>query len=92
MAGTKNLDDFKELISPFIQAKISQIKEKSGEDSDDYLALANQYYKNTLEKVNKFKLEIDIKEKETSKIENLLDEINHELLQIKTKILAYNDE
>ena len=48
--------------------------------------------KNTLEKVNKFKLEIDIKEKETSKIENLLDEINHELLQIKTKILAHNDE
>ena len=51
MAGTKNLDDFKELLSPFIQAKISQIKEKSGEDSDDYSALANQYYKNTLEKV-----------------------------------------
>lgn len=47
---------------------------------------------NTIEKVNKFKLEIDIKEKEVSKIENVLDEINHELLQIKTKILTHNDE
>ena len=47
---------------------------------------------NTLEKVNKFKLEIDIKEKEISKTENVLDEINHELSQIKTKILASNDE
>ena len=47
---------------------------------------------NTIEKVNKFKLEIDIKEKEVSKIENVLDEINHELLQIKTKILTHYDE
>ena len=47
---------------------------------------------NTIEKVNKFKLEIYIKEKEISKTENVLDEINHELLQIKTKILAHNDE
>ena len=27
MAGTKNLDDFKELLSPFIKAKIFQIKD-----------------------------------------------------------------
>ena len=47
---------------------------------------------NTIEKVNKFKLEIDIKEKEISKTESILDEINHELSQIKTKILAHNDE
>ena len=47
---------------------------------------------NTIEKVNKLKLEIDIKEKEISKTENVLDEINHELSQIKTKILAHNDE
>ena len=49
MAGTKNLDDFKELLSPFIQAKISLIKEKSGEESEDFLALAKQYYKKDLE-------------------------------------------
>ena len=47
---------------------------------------------NTIEKVNKLKLELDINEKEMSKIENVLDEINHELSQIKTKILAHNDE
>ena len=46
---------------------------------------------NTMEKVNKLKLEIDIKEKEMSKTENVLDEINHELSQIKIKILAHND-
>ena len=47
---------------------------------------------NNIEKVNKIKLEIDIKKKERSKTENVLDEINHELSQIKTKILAHNDE
>ena len=47
---------------------------------------------NTIYKVNKFKIEIVIKEKEISKTENVLDEINHELLQIKTKIEAHNEE
>jgi len=47
---------------------------------------------NTIEKVNKLKLEINIKEKEILKTEIELDEINKELLQIKTKILAHNDE
>ena len=47
---------------------------------------------NTIEQVNKLKLEIEIKEKEISKTESVLDEINHELSQMKTKILASNDE
>ena len=47
---------------------------------------------NTIEKVNKLKLEINIKEKEILKTEIELDEINKELLQIKTKILAHNEE
>ena len=47
---------------------------------------------NTLEQVNKLKLEIEIKEKEILKTESVLDEINHELSQIKIKILAHNDE
>tara|TARA_B100001250_G_scaffold13907_1_gene12138 strand:+ start:194 stop:613 length:420 start_codon:yes stop_codon:yes gene_type:complete len=47
---------------------------------------------NTIEQVNKLKLEIEIKEKEISKTEILLDEINHELSQIKNNILAPNDE
>ena len=47
---------------------------------------------NTLEQVNKLKLEIEIKEKEILKTESVLDEINHELSKIKTKILAHNDE
>jgi cell division protein ZapA (FtsZ GTPase activity inhibitor) len=52
----------------------------------------NNELQKTIEQVNKLKLEIDIKEKEISKIESILDEINHELSQIKIKILAHNDE
>ena len=47
---------------------------------------------NTIEQVNNLKLEIEFKEKEISKTESVLDEINHELSKIKTKILAHNDE
>ena len=52
----------------------------------------NKDLKNTIEQVNKLKLEIEIKEKEISKTESVLDEINHELSQIKNNILAHNDE
>ena len=47
---------------------------------------------NSIEQVNKLKLEIEIKEKEISKTESVLDEINHELSQIKNNILTHNDE
>ena len=47
---------------------------------------------NTIEQVNKLKLEIENKEKEKSKTESILDEINHELSQIKNNILDHNDE
>ena len=47
---------------------------------------------NTLEQVKNLKMEIEIKEKEISKTESVLDEINHELLQIKNNILTHNDE
>ena len=47
---------------------------------------------NTIEQVNRLKLEIGTKEKEISKTESILDEINHELSQIKNNILAHNDE
>ena len=57
-----------------------EIKEKSND------------LQNTMEKVNKLKLEIEIKEKEILETESVLDEINHELSEIKTKILASNDE
>ena len=52
----------------------------------------NKDLKNTIEQVNKLKLEIEIKEKEILKTESVLDEINHELPQIKNNILAHNDE
>ena len=52
----------------------------------------NNELQNNIEKVNKLKLEIEIKEKEISKTESVLDEINHELLQIKDNILNHNDE
>ena len=47
---------------------------------------------NTIEQVNKLKIEIEIKEKEILKTESVLDEINHELSQIKNNILVHNDE
>ena len=47
---------------------------------------------NTIEQVNKLTLEIEIKEKDISKTESVLDEINHELSQIKNNILTHNDE
>ena len=52
----------------------------------------NKDFKNTIEQNNKLKLEIEIKEKELSKIESVLDEINYDLSQIKNNILAHNDE
>ena len=47
---------------------------------------------NLISSSEKLKLEIEIKEKEISKTESVLDEINHELSQIKNNILAHNDE
>ena len=47
---------------------------------------------NTIEQVNRLKLEIGTKEKEISKTESILDEINYELSQIKNNILAHNNE
>ncbi|MDC0060175.1 Atg14 domain-containing protein [Pelagibacteraceae bacterium] len=52
----------------------------------------NNDLQNMITQVNKLKLEIEIKEKEISKTEIVLDEINHELSQIKNNILAHNDE
>ena len=46
----------------------------------------NNELQNTIEQVNKLKLEIEIKEKEISKTESILDEIHHELSQIKNNI------
>jgi len=52
----------------------------------------NNDLQNTIAQVNKLKLEIEIKEKEISKTDSVLDEIDHELSQIKNNILAQNDE
>ena len=46
----------------------------------------NNELQNTIEQVNKLKLEIEIKENEILKTESILDEINHELSQIKKNI------
>ena len=63
---------------------IDLLKQEIEEKSNDL--------QNNIEQANKLKLEIDIREKEISKTESVLDEINHELSQIKIKILAHNDE
>ena len=63
---------------------IDLVKQEIKEKSNDL--------QNTIEKINQLKLEIEIKDKEILKTESVLDEINHELSEIKTKILAHNDE
>jgi lysine 2,3-aminomutase len=50
MAGTKTKDEFKELISPFLRAKMIKAAEELGKDSSDYIALEKQYITNILEK------------------------------------------
>ena len=52
----------------------------------------NNNLQNTIAQVNKLKLDIEIKETEISRTESVLDEINHDLSQIKNNILAHNDE
>ena len=49
MAGTKTKDQFKELISPFLKAKMDEIKKSYGEASREYFAIAKQYIQDPLE-------------------------------------------
>ena len=49
MAGTKTKDQFKELISPFLKAKMDEIKKSYGEASKEYFAIAKQYIQDPLE-------------------------------------------
>ena len=78
-----SIGDYEDKIN--LQKKnINLLKQEIDEKSKDL--------KNTIEQNNKLKLEIDIKAKEISKTESVLDEINHELSQIKSNILSHNDE
>ena len=43
MAGTKQKDFFKELISPFLKYKMEEIKKNKGVKSREYIALDKQY-------------------------------------------------
>ena len=49
MAGTKEKDKFKELISPFLKSKMSKAEKELGKNSSDYIALEKQYVINSLE-------------------------------------------
>lgn len=49
MAGTKKIGEFRELISPFLKQKMSEIKNNFGEESAEYLSLAKQYITSPLE-------------------------------------------
>ena len=49
MAGTKKIGEFRELISPFLKQKMSEIKNGFGEESAEYLSLAKQYITSPLE-------------------------------------------
>ena len=49
MAGTKEKDKFKELISPFLKSKMNKAEKELGKNSSDYIALEKQYVINSLE-------------------------------------------
>ena len=50
MAGTKIKDEFKELISPFLRFKLKDLKDRYGENSREYVAIAKQYITDPNEK------------------------------------------
>ena len=50
MAGTKIKDEFKELISPFLRFKLKDLKDRFGENSREYIAIAKQYITDPNEK------------------------------------------
>ena len=50
MAGTKIKDEFKELISPFLRFKLKDLKDRYGENSREYAAIAKQYITDPNEK------------------------------------------
>ena len=78
-----SIEDYEDKIK--LQKKNIDLLKKEIEEKNNDL-------QNTIAQVNKLKLEIEIKEKEISKTESVLDEINHDLLQIKNNISVHNDE
>jgi len=94
------VSDFKiiTLISLELQDSIEDCEDKINNQKNNIDLLKQEIEKknneiqDTKAQVNKLKLEIEIKEKEISKTESILDEINHELSQIKNNILVHNDK
>jgi cell division protein ZapA (FtsZ GTPase activity inhibitor) len=86
------------LISLELQDSIGDYKDKLNLNQENVCLLKkkieekNREFENSLETINKLKLDIEDKNKEISKIECILDEIHHELLKIKTNILANKNE
>ena len=86
------------LISIELQDSIGDYKDKLNLNQDNVDLLKkkieekNREFENSIETINKLKLEIDDKNKEILKIESILDEIHNELLQIKTNIIANKNE
>ena len=86
------------LISIELQDSIGDYKDKLNLNQDNVDLLKkkieekNRELENSIETINKFKLEIDDKNNEILKIESILDEIHNELLQIKTNIIANKNE
>tara|TARA_B100000959_G_scaffold138152_1_gene145243 strand:- start:1173 stop:1598 length:426 start_codon:yes stop_codon:yes gene_type:complete len=86
------------LISIELQDSIGDYKDKLNLNQDNVDLLKkkieekNREFENSIETINKFKLEIDDKNKEILKIESILDEMHNELLQIKTNIIANKNE
>ena len=86
------------LISLELQDSIGDYKDKLNLNQDNVDLLKkkieekNREFENSIETINKLKLEIDDKNKEILKIESILDEMHNELLQIKTNIIANKNE
>ena len=81
-----SIENFKALKNKF------NLQELNVKSLKKEIEVKNNEFEDSLETINKFKLEIDSKNEEIYKIENLLDEIHDELLQIKSNILTNHNE
>ena len=51
MAGSKIKDEFKELISPFLQHKMEELKKTYGVESHEFQAVSRQYISDPFKKI-----------------------------------------
>ena len=68
------------------------LQELNSKSLKNEIEIKNKEFEDNLKTINKFKSEIDNKNQEISNIENKLDEIQDQVLKIKSNFLANNYE